>query len=122
LQSFYSQIQNILKQENLELEKTKINILIRQLRRNDKQIFPFTKKLEHFINKSQQKHLTPLQIDEEVKNIQDKQEMAFIVIANQVYRKYEEEKKIKHWLDFNQILKLSSEKLEKHKCNLDLHV
>lgn len=122
LKNFKSQLQDILKQENIELDKVKRHILMRQLRRNDKQIFPFTKKLEHFINKSQQKHLTSLQIDEEVKNIQDKQERAFIVIANQVYRKYEEEKKIKHWLDFNQILRLSSEKLEKYKCDMDLYV
>lgn len=122
LQKFQIQIQDILKQENIAFEKVKRNILLRELRRNDKQIFPFTKKLQHFINKSQQKHLTPIEIDKEVKTIQDKQERAFILIANQVYRKYEEEKESKKLLDFNQILKLSSEKLEKYECDLDLNV
>lgn len=122
LKNFKSQIKNILEKENITIEKKPKNVLIRELRRNDKQIFSFTKKLEHFINKSQQKHLTSEEIDKEIINIRDKQEKAFITIANKVYRKYDEEKKNRKLIDFNQILKLSSKKLDESKCDLDLNI
>ena len=122
LNNLQSKIIYIIEKENITLEKKQKNVLIRELRKNDKEIFSFTKKLEHFINKSQQKHLTPSKIDEEVKNIRDNQERAFITIANKVYRKYEEEKKNNRLIDFNQILKLSSEKLESNKLNIDLKI
>ena len=122
IDNFELQIVDILKKENLILEKVEKKKLIRELRKNDKQIFSLTKKFEHFINKSQQKHLTPVQINEEIKSIIDEEEKAFIIVANQVYKKYEAEKIIKKRLDFNQILKLSSKKLEKYKCDIDLEV
>lgn len=122
LNNFKSKIFDILKKEKIEYKKLDKDILVRELRRNEKQIFAFTKKLEHFINKAQQKHLTSVDIDKEIRKIVDEQEKAFITIANKVYSKYDKEKKDKKCLDFNQILKLSSEKLEKYKCDLDLKV
>jgi len=122
LKHFLSQIINILDKENIELKKLEKELIIRKLRKNEKFVFPFTKKLEHFINKSQQKFLSTLDIDEKVKNIQDSEERAFIIIANRVYKKYELEKQKQKYIDFNQILKIASEKLEKNKCDLDLVV
>ena len=122
LEHFKSQIVSILTKENIEFRKLEKEIIIEHLRKNEKFIFPFTKKLEHFINKSQQKHYSPIDIEDKIRSISDNEERAFIIIANRVYKKYELEKEKQKYIDFNQILKLASEKLEKNKCDIDLWV
>lgn len=88
IKKFLNAIENILKSEWKQLEKVNTEILIHKLRKNEKNIFPFTKKLQHFINKSQQKHLTYEDIESKILITEDEQEKAFYIIANEVYKKY----------------------------------
>lgn len=122
IKNFQEKIENILNKEWIYLELIDKNILIVQLRKNEKKIFPFTNKLEHFINKAQQKNLDYKQIEKEILNTQDEQERAFLIVANEVYKKYEEEKIKNKMLDFNQILKLAWKKLADNYCDLDIKI
>ncbi|MDP2090709.1 MAG: UvrD-helicase domain-containing protein [Candidatus Gracilibacteria bacterium] len=122
IKNFQEKIENILNKEGIYLELIDKNILIVQLRKNEKKIFPFTNKLEHFINKAQQKNLDYKQIEKEILNTQDEQERAFLIVANEVYKKYEEEKIKNKMLDFNQILKLAGKKLADNYCDLDIKI
>lgn len=120
LRSFKKEISKILENEWVDFKSLDKNILIERLRKNEKTIFPLTKKLEHFINKSQQKHLSPTDIEKLIISIEDEQERAFITIANETYKKYEIEKKKQNYLDFNEILKTSAKKLDRLNCDIDM--
>ena len=120
LESFEKEIRNILTKESVEFKALERSVLTEKLRKNEKTIFPLTKKLEHFINKAQQKHLSPENIEKLIINIEDEQERAFITIANETYKKYESEKKRLNRIDFNEILKTSAKRLDSSECDIDI--
>lgn len=120
LELFEKEIKSILEKEWLKLNILDRTILVEKLRKNEKTIFPLSKKLEHFINKAQQKHLLPIDIEKLIINIVDEQERAFVSIANETYKKYESEKKKQNYIDFNEILKISAKKLDGSKCDIDI--
>jgi hypothetical protein len=85
------------------------------LRENEKKVFSFSRKLQNFINKAQQKKWSPDLIEEKLINIKEKRENAFIIVANEVYKKYLLEKSINNVKDFNQILDEANNEIIKNK-------
>lgn len=118
----FDRINTIFKNEWLELRKEKDNIIFSRLRENEKKVFAFSHKLQNFINKAQQKKWKPELIDEKLINIKDQTENAFIIVANEVYKKYLLEKNIHNVKDFNQILNEANQEIIEKKWDIDIEL
>lgn len=117
-----NKISNILEQEWIKIKKLDFDAIIFELRQNERRVFPFTKLLKNFINKSQQKHFSSNEIEEKINMVKDEEERAFYIIANEVYKKYQTEKTELGFTDFNEILKKSNDKILSFKWNLNIKI
>ena len=111
--SFLKHLQAISKNETMVLTKISFTYLISILRENNKYIFSFTKKLENFINKAQQRKLSFSDVGSYIGNCKDLEEKAFLQVALEVYKVYRTRKEEKKYLDFSDLLNRAKSKIEK---------
>lgn len=118
----YNRINDIFKKEWLELKKESENIIFSRLRENEKKVFAFSHKLQNFINKAQQKKWKPDMIEEKLIDIKDQTENSFVIVANEVYKKYLYEKGVQNSKDFNQILEEANNEIIKQEWDINIEL
>lgn len=88
------------------------------------EISKLTKQIENFINNAKQKKLTTSKLTEIIEKqfINDNELYNFLTFANCIFRKYEEQKQNENLIDFNDMLKIGIDKLQKSYVSKYKHI
>ena len=119
--AFNQRLKSLLEENGVKLRKLSDDEIYEKL--EFQKILKITKQVEQYITNAKQAKLSPFIVQNRIEEFRkDKRTYYFLIFANSIFIRYEEEKYHENYIDFNDMLKRGIDKLQKNHVSKYKHI